>query len=157
MDSVDFKFDLVAKTLQPSDCDKICEMFNIQDRCEELCVSTYRRFLLVSWGRKSIELYRTIPVKHLSSQLTHSKLSLNSRQAHLRTLILLTANSQDDSHCKLAVSYLWVCNSHHELVVSCSWDYPMSSPCRGSSELTVRVANLQKAHSVSSSCEFTVS
>ena len=80
-------------------------------------------------------------------------------------------NSQDDSHCELAVSFPWVCNSHGELTVSYSWDQPMSSPCSGSSELTVRVANpwkahskltfelmesSQQAHSVSSSCEFAV-
>ena len=33
----------------------------------------------------------------------------------------------------------------------------MSSPCSGSNELSMRVANSQKAHSVSSSCEFSVS
>ena len=38
----------------------------------------------------------------------------------LRRLSYLTLNSQDDSHCELAVSFLLVCNSHHELAVSYS-------------------------------------
>ena len=87
------------------------------------------------------------------------ELTANSLGAHvethggliLRTLSYLTVNSQDDSHCELAVSFpwdlsfLWVCNSHSELAVSYSWDHQMSSPCSGSSELTVRAANSWKA------------
>ena len=55
------------------------------------------------------------------------------------------------SHCEIAVSPLGVCNSHCEHAVSYSWDHPMSSPCSGSSELTVRVASSLKAN-----CKHTV-
>ena len=40
------------------------------------------------------------------------------------------------SHCVLTLSFPWVCNSHHELALSYSWDQPISPPCSGSSELT---------------------
>ena len=54
------------------------------------------------------------------------ELTANSLGAHmethdgliLRTLSYLTVNSQDDSHCELAVSFLLICNSHHELTVN---------------------------------------
>ena len=56
------------------------------------------------------------------------KLKANSLGAHietnyeliLRTLSNLTVNSQDDSHCELAVSFPSVFNSHCELAVSYS-------------------------------------
>ena len=41
------------------------------------------------------------------------------------------------SHCELAVSPRWVCNSHRDLDVSYSWDQLMSSPYSGNSELPV--------------------
>ena len=54
------------------------------------------------------------------------KLTANSLGAHiethrkliLRTLIYLTVNSQDDSHCELVMSFPRVCNSHREFAVS---------------------------------------
>ena len=84
-----------------------------------------------------------IPVKNLSSLLTHIKTngkliwghSSNSQQTHKMS-----------SHCELAVSIPWVCNSHCEPAVSYLWDHPMSSPWSGSSELTVWVANSWNAH-----------
>ena len=57
------------------------------------------------------------PVKNLSPQLSHWELTL---QLILRALSYLTVNSQDDSHCELAVSLLWVCSSYCELAVSYS-------------------------------------
>ena len=82
------------------------------------------------------------------------------------------------SHCEIAVGFLWVCLN---VFVICQWEKQKlkknfkltlwacceifvrlsdDSPCRGSSGLTVRVANSQKAHSkltMSSSCVYTVS
>ena len=81
---------------------------------------------------------RSCPVKNLSSQLIHCKLTLrltassfwghsfSSRRTHKLT-----------SHCELAVRPPRVCNSHRELAVSYSWDQSMSSTCSGSSDLTV--------------------
>ena len=88
-----------------------------------------------------------IPVKNLSSQLTHRKLILKLTE---RSCWEHSVSSQwthtMSSHCEFAVSFPWVCNSHGELAVTYSWDYQMGSPC-SSSELTVRVANSWKAHS----------
>ena len=78
------------------------------------------------------------PVKNLSSQLTHCKLTWK-----LMAISLWKHSSTSQltheliSHCDLAVSLPWVCISHRELAVTCSWDQPISSPCSGSIELTV--------------------
>ena len=53
------------------------------------------------------------------------ELTANSQEAYieihggliLRTLGYLTLNSQDDSYCEIAVSFLGDCNSHRELAV----------------------------------------
>ena len=54
------------------------------------------------------------PVKNLSSQLTHIE---THRKLILRTLSYLTVNSQDDSHCEVALGFPFY-NSHSELAVS---------------------------------------
>ena len=55
----------------------------------------------------SLDLVQTVfPVKNLSSQLTHQELTLKLNGGLiLRTLSYLTVNSQDDSHCELALSF----------------------------------------------------
>ena len=76
--------------------------------------------------KKYIYIYKCMhfPVKSLSSQLTHCKLTWNltasSCWSHSSTA---QQTRKMRSHCELAVSYVW--------------DQPMSSPCSGSSELTV--------------------
>ena len=68
------------------------------------------------------------------------ELTANSLGAHietrvkllLRTLSYISVNSQVEPHCELSVSLQLT-----ELAVSYSKDHPMSSPCSGSSELTV--------------------
>ena len=55
--------------------------------------------------------------KYANSLGTHFE---TNRKLILKTLSYLTVNSQDYSHCDLAVSFLVVCNSHHELGVSYS-------------------------------------
>ena len=65
------------------------------------------------------------PMKNLCSPLTNCGLTLklteNSFWLHL-------ASSQwthkMSSHCELAVSFQWVCNSRRELAVSYLWDHP---------------------------------
>ena len=86
----------------------------------------------------SITYSAAFPVKNLSSLLTHCKLTwkltATSFWSHSSTTQL---THETISHCDLAVNPPWVCNSHHELAVSYSWDLPICSPCSGSSELTV--------------------
>ena len=76
-------------------------------------------------------------VKNLGSQLTHRKLT---RKLTASSFWSHSSTSQRThkmgSNCELAVSPPWVCNWHHELAVSYSWDQPISSPCSGISELT---------------------
>ena len=78
------------------------------------------------------------PVKNLSSQLTHCKLiwklTASSFWSHSTTSQL---THETISPCDLAVSPPWVGIWHCDLAVTCSWDQPISSPCSGSSELTV--------------------
>ena len=78
------------------------------------------------------------PEKNLSSQLTHCKLTwkltASSFWSHLSTSQLI---NQMMSNCDLDVGPLWICISHRELAVSYLWDQPMSSPCSGSSELSM--------------------
>ena len=65
----------------------------------------------------------------LGSSSEEFLLTANSLEAHIEThgkLILrkfsyLTVNSQDDSHCELAVSFLCICNSHSELTATTAW------------------------------------
>ena len=63
-----------------------------------------------------------------------------------RTLSYLTVNSQDDSHCELALSFLWVCNSHSEgTATTARWaDWVISQIAH--SKLALWEANSQKAH-----------
>ena len=75
---------------------------------------------------------------------------------------IFTESSPDDSQCEIAVSFLWVCLN---VFAICNWEKRKNfkltpwtfceifvrssedSPCYGSRELNVRVANSQKAHS----------
>ena len=89
------------------------------------------------WKNKSTWIAEKLPSEEF-------ELTANSLRAHiethggliLRTLSYLTVDSQDESHCVLAVNFPWVCNSHHVLTVSYLWDQPMSPTCSGSNELT---------------------
>ena len=98
-------------------------------------------------------------IKHTfhSSPSKEFELTANTLWAHMKTHASSfwshSSTSQRthkmSSHCELAVSPPWVCNSHHELAVSYSWDQSMSSPCSGSSSLTHcdLTANLTVGHS----------
>ena len=76
---------------------------------------------------------------------TQRRILAHSMRAHMKIhdmLILKRSSASQQpqmmsSHCELAVSPLWVCNSPCELAVSYLWDQLMSSPCSVSSELTV--------------------
>ena len=79
-----------------------------------------------------------IPVKNLSSQLTHYELSWKLTASSFWSHSSTTQLTQETiSHYDLATSPPWVSISHRELAVTCSWDQPISSPCSGCSELTV--------------------
>ena len=90
------------------------------------------------------------PEKNWGSQLTHceltSKLTVNSFWEHLSSS---QATHKMNSHCELAMSFPWVCNSHTELTATAACGAHWVISWMAHSKLTVWVANSQKAHSVS--------
>ena len=81
------------------------------------------------------------PVKNLNSQLTHCELTLKLMVSSFWSHSSTSKRTHKMSPQRdLTVSPPWVCNSQCELAVSYLWDEPMSSPCSGSSELTVSMA-----------------
>ena len=87
------------------------------------------------WPCRNPFLYQ---VKNLSSQLVHWELTLKHTESSFWGH---SVASQWTHEMTDTVSFLWVCNSHGELAVSYLWDHLVSSPCSGSSELTLRVTN----------------
>ena len=77
------------------------------------------------------------PVNNLSWQLTHWEFTLKLTESSFWGHPVTSQwTHKMSSHWELAVSPPQVCNWHHELAVSYSWDQPISSPCSGISELT---------------------
>ena len=81
------------------------------------------------------------------------ELTANSLGAHIEThggliwgnSVSFTVNSQDDSHCELAVSSPWVCNCHNGLTATTAWWAAQGD----------LMNSLQQAHGVS--CKLTAS
>ena len=117
-----------------------------------LSLTRFWRSFVAKMIQNDVVTPQGFPVKNLSSQLTHFQLTLKlMERSFWGHLVSSQWTHKMSPHCELAVSPPWVCNSHHELAVSYLWDHPMSSPCSGSSELTVRVANSREAY-----CKLTV-
>ena len=92
--------------------------------------------------KKYIYIYKCMhfPVKSLSSQLTHCKLTWNLTASSCWShswYLPHSALTRWSHSCDLLVSPLWVCISHRELAVTYLWDQLMSSACSGSSVIIV--------------------
>ena len=83
------------------------------------------------------------------SQLTHLELKLKLVVRSFRWHSVTSRWTHKMTH---TVSFLWVCNSHCELAVCYLWDHPVSSPCISSSKLTVSWSLMSSPCSLWSHC-----
>ena len=107
------------------------------------------------WISKHIILNRMTRVVHGYQPSEEFEFTANSLSAHIKFTDSSFWGHLDSSqwthkmssHCELAVSFPWVCNSHSELTATTAWWAHWVISRIAHSKLTLWVANSRKAHS----------
>ena len=111
---------------------------------KNLELGTLKNPLLTAPTKKIVHEY---PVKNLSSHLIHCQLTLKlTASSFWGHLFSSQWTHKMSSHCELAMSFPWVCNSHSELSATTAWRAHRVISRIAHSKLVVWVENSQKAH-----------